>query len=423
MAEVPSEKKVEKMVSELASELSGFRKLSAQFKCIFNAIPDATVFADVDRSILLANPAVEKTFGYKPEEVIGQKTEIFYPSKEDFEEQGRIRFNLSAEDKLKPYKIYYRRKNGEIFLSETVGASVKDDEDNVIGFLGLMRDITDRKKRNDKLREAVKNYSTVADFTYDWEYWISPEGSLLYVSPSCERITGYTPTQFADDPDLLRNIILREDRDAWDNHFQDSHIDAGQREIQFRIKRSDGAVRWIEHACQPVIGSGGEYLGFRASNRDITGRKKGENDLRNALEEIKTLKRQLEAESSYLQEEINLEHNYQNIIGNSNALQYVLFKVEQIAASDTSIIILGETGTGKELIARAIHNTSNRSKRPLIKVNCAALPHDLIESELFGHEKGAFTGAHAKHVGRFEVADGASLFLDEIGELPIGLQA
>jgi chemotaxis protein methyltransferase CheR len=143
----------------------------------------------------------------------------------------------------------------------------------------------------------------------------------------------------------------------------------------------------------------------------------------NALSEIKKLKEQLEAERSYLQEEIKLEYNHTKIIGQSDGLKYVLYKVGQIASSDTTVLILGETGTGKELIARAIHDLSLRKNRPLVKVNCATLPANLIESELFGHEKGAFTGSLSKHLGRFEVADGGTLFLDEIGELPLELQA
>jgi chemotaxis protein methyltransferase CheR len=115
--------------------------------------------------------------------------------------------------------------------------------------------------------------------------------------------------------------------------------------------------------------------------------------LRSAYTEIEQLKNRLEAESAYLQDEIKLEHNFENIIGNSDALKYVLYRVAEVASTDTHVLILGETGTGKELIARAIHNLSSRSKRALVKVNCAALPASVIESELFGHEKGAFTGA------------------------------
>ena len=149
---------------------------------------------------------------------------------------------------------------------------------------------------------------------------------------------------------------------------------------------------------------------------------KGKQKAENALSEIKKLKDQLEAERAYLQEEIKLEYNHENIIGQSDGLKYVLFKVEQIAGSDTIVLVLGETGTGKELVARAIHGLSPRKNRALIKVNCATLPSNLIESELFGHEKGAFTGSYARQLGRFEVADGATFFLDEIGELPLELQ-
>ncbi len=149
---------------------------------------------------------------------------------------------------------------------------------------------------------------------------------------------------------------------------------------------------------------------------------KGKQIAEAAFLEVKKLKDQLEAERSYLQEEIKLEYNHENIIGRSDGINYVLYKIEQIAPADTIVLALGETGTGKELVARAIHSLSLRKKRALVKVNCATLPSNLMESELFGHEKGAFTGAHSKHLGRFEVAHGATLFLDEIGELPLELQ-
>lgn len=149
---------------------------------------------------------------------------------------------------------------------------------------------------------------------------------------------------------------------------------------------------------------------------------KSKNIAETALYEIKQLKEQLEAERAYLQEEIKLEYNHESIIGQSNAINYVFYKIEQIANTDTNALVLGETGTGKELVARAIHGLSQRKDRALVKLNCATLPANLIESELFGHEKGAFTGAHSRRMGRFEIANGATLFLDEIGELPLDLQ-
>lgn len=145
-------------------------------------------------------------------------------------------------------------------------------------------------------------------------------------------------------------------------------------------------------------------------------------ELQNAFKEVAALKRQLETENVYLKEEIKNTHNFDTLIGKSPAIQTVLQKIEQVAPTDATVLITGETGTGKELIARAIHNLSPRQDRPLIKVDCATLPKDLIENELFGHEKGAFTGAQERRMGRFEMADGATIFLDEIGDLPLELQ-
>jgi PAS domain S-box-containing protein len=159
---------------------------------------------------------------------------------------------------------------------------------------------------------------------------------------------------------------------------------------------------------------------------DVTEREYYKKHLEELVEErtaeIIKLKEQLEAERAYLQEEIKLVYNHEDIVGKSDAINYVFFKVEQIANTDTNVLVLGETGTGKELVARAIHGTSLRRNRALVKMNCAALASNLIESELFGHEKGAFTGAQSRRLGRFEVANGATLFLDEIGELPLELQ-
>jgi formate hydrogenlyase transcriptional activator len=146
-------------------------------------------------------------------------------------------------------------------------------------------------------------------------------------------------------------------------------------------------------------------------------------ELKTAFSEIKILKDQLEAENIYFRHESKMKHHLDHILGESDALKYVLYRAEQVAPTNTTVLILGETGTGKELIAAAIHNMSPRKDRPLITVNCAALPANLMESELFGREKGAFTGADTRQAGRFEVANGSTICLDEIGELPLELQA
>ena len=157
--------------------------------------------------------------------------------------------------------------------------------------------------------------------------------------------------------------------------------------------------------------------------QEIEERRQAEASLSRALSEIETLKDRLEAENSYLRQEIIMKHRFADILGQSDGLKYVLYRAEQVAPLNTTVLILGETGTGKELIAAAIHDLSPRKDRPLITVNCAALPGNLMESELFGREKGAFTGADTRQIGRFEVAHGSTLCLDEIGELPLELQA
>ena len=152
-------------------------------------------------------------------------------------------------------------------------------------------------------------------------------------------------------------------------------------------------------------------------------RKRADEQLKKQMEEIEELKQRLEKENIYLREELGQEKGFGKIIGSSEALNYVLFRVGQVAPTDSTVLILGETGTGKGMVANAIHGLSRRKERPMIIVNCAALPANLIESELFGREKGAFTGAHTRQAGRFEAADGGTIFLDEIGELPLELQS
>ena len=151
--------------------------------------------------------------------------------------------------------------------------------------------------------------------------------------------------------------------------------------------------------------------------------RESDEELKQALTEVERLKERLEAENVYLRREVSEAYRDREIIGRSEGIQKVLRQVNQVAETDMTVLILGETGTGKELVARAVHGQSARRERPLVKVNCSALPGELIESELFGHEKGAFTGATGRQVGRFELADGGTIFLDEVGDLPLKLQA
>ncbi len=172
-----------------------------------------------------------------------------------------------------------------------------------------------------------------------------------------------------------------------------------------------------------MFGSDGHVSVLLGLSIDITERKRAEEELKQALAEVERLKERLELENVYLRSEVSGVHRYGEMIGESKGMEKVLDEVKRVAGTDMTVLVLGETGTGKELVARLVHEKSLRRERPLVKVNCSALPGELIESELFGHERGAFTGAVSKQVGRFELADGGTIFLDEVGELPLRLQS
>ena len=192
---------------------------------------------------------------------------------------------------------------------------------------------------------------------------------------------------------------------------------------EYRINHADGAIRWMDARGRPYFKPSGEPERLMGVSLDISERKQMEAALRERLRDIEQLKQQLEKENIYLREEIELQNVHEEIVGRSQAMKVILARVEQVARTDATVLIEGETGTGKELLARAVHRLSARKDRPLVTVNCASLPPTLIESELFGREKGAYTGAMTRMTGRFEVADGATLFLDEIGELPRDVQS
>ncbi len=195
--------------------------------------------------------------------------------------------------------------------------------------------------------------------------------------------------------------------------------------VRFETEHTDthGKRRSFDFSLNPLLNENQKVQFLVPEARDITEIKETQHALQTALGELNELKEKLEKENHYLKEEIRVEQGNSGMVGTSRPFKYMLQQIEQVANTDTTVLILGETGTGKELVARAIHSHSQRSDKPLVKVNCAALPSNLIESELFGHEKGAFTGAMARKTGRFELAHQGTLFLDEIGDLPLDLQA
>ena len=257
-------------------------------------------------------------------------------------------------------------------------------------------------------------------------YGLDVDGNTTFVNPAAAKMLGWTAKELLGQP--MHSLLHHTHPDGTDYPREECPIyaafkDGAVHEVCDEVFwRKDGTSFQVEYTSTPIF-EDDQLAGAVVVFRDVTERKQAEEALRIAHEEVQCLKERLHAENIYLQEEIRTEHNFEEIIGRSTALKKVLHQVEQVAETDATVLILGETGTGKELFARAVHDLSPRKDRPLVKVNCAALPPTLIESELFGHEKGSFTGALSRKIGRFELADEGTIFLDEIGDLPLELQA
>jgi len=281
----------------------------------------------------------------------------------------------------------------------------------------LEREIAELKRSNDLLRTEKRTLDEILDTLPGTFYVWDDRPQLIRWNRKHEEITEYPGDEY---PNMLPTDFF----DIKEHQAIDAAVERifteGEGTLEATLVTKSGKkIPHVYSSVRTMIGEKPVLMGFGI---DISRRKEAEQRLRNALSELEVLKNKLESECTYLVEEIKLIHDYGNIIGESEVMKYVLYSMERIAPTDTTVLILGESGTGKELMARAIHNSSKRKARPLIKVDCTALPANLIESELFGHEKGAFTGAFERRIGRFELADGATIFLDEIGELPLELQ-
>ncbi len=291
----------------------------------------------------------------------------------------------------------------------------------------LKAEITERKRAAEALEQLQRHNELILSSAGEGIYGLDKNGNTTFVNPAATEILGWQPEEMIGKPQhgLIHHSkpdgssYVREECPIY-AAFSDGLVHTVTNEVFWR---KDGTSLPVEYTSTPILDEEDCLVGAVVTFRDITRRKQAEKALRDALQEVEQLKDQLQAENVYLQEEIKHEHNFDNIISISASFKKVFRNVEQVATTDATVLILGETGTGKELIARALHTLSSRKERPLVKVNCAALPVNLIESELFGHEKGAFTGALARRQGRFELADCGTIFLDEIGDLPLDLQA
>jgi len=250
---------------------------------------------------------------------------------------------------------------------------------------------------------------------------VDRRGCIDYVNPFCTDVTGYSSEELVGNP--IGALLAPDARDGIEEEFEAAMSGELRPRVERFLLTKKGEQRLVVWSSVLQRDPHGGATGTLSIGADVTDQRKAEKAREAALTEIETLTHRLEDEVVYLKSEITTTGRFEAIVGESDALKYVLQKVEEVAPLDTTVLIEGETGVGKELFARAIHEHSPRSARPLVKVNCATLPANLVEAELFGHERGAFTGATRLRRGRFELADRGTLFLDEVGELPLDLQA
>ncbi len=256
--------------------------------------------------------------------------------------------------------------------------------------------------------------------SWDWDII----HSIHHWSDEFYRIFGLLPQQIEATYEAFLASVHPDDRQAVHEANSASISDPDKPySIEYRGVRPDGTERVVDAHAEVLFDQDLRPLRMIGTLQDITERKQAEDALKKAFDEIKTLKEQLEAENTYLREEMELADGFTDIVGVSDPIKYVMHRIRQVSRSNTTVLLTGETGSGKGVFARALHEASNRKEKPFVHVNCAGLPPNLIESELFGREKGAFTGSTARQIGRFELANGGTIFLDEIGELPLELQA
>lgn len=295
---------------------------------------------------------------------------------------------------------------------------LRDDNGRIIKWYGTNTDIEDRKRAESELQrsQAYLVEGERLSHTGSW-HWSILTGQT-YWSEETFRIFGYEPTKTKPSFEMFLERVHPEDRVRVEAECNRVATETKDSELDFRIVLPDGSTRYIHAVGHTVVDESGQVTERFGAHVDVTEQHQARAALERAYEEINRLKDQLYKENLALREEIDQASMFEELVGSSAALQQVLSNIAKVAPTDATVLITGETGTGKELVARAIHKRSRRSERAFVKVNCAALPPSLISSELFGHEKGAFTGALQRRLGRFELAEGGSIFLDEIGDLP-----
>jgi len=387
---------------ELSDALEKLRQEAARLQTLIDTVPSFlwTSFPDGSKEFL--NQRWYEYTGLTQEQGKGWGWKVVVHP-DDLDRLVREWLALLNDPKPGELETRIRRYDGEYrwFLIRVLPEF--DAEGNVVRWLGSDTDIEDRKRAETKLLEDEREFRRITDAIPQTIVVLDPSGDPLYANQAVLEYTGLTMQEVLSSQ--FRALMFHpEDVEKVREERQAAYARGLPFEIEQRTRRKDGQYRWFLIRLNPFRDEQGRLVRWYATGTDIDDRKRAEDRTRN--------------ENVALREDIVRSSMFEEIVGSSEPLRRVLVQVSKVAPTDSTVLVLGETGTGKELIARAIHNGSKRSNRAFIRVNCAAIPQSLIASELFGHEKGSFTGATQRRLGRFESADGGTIFLDEVGDLP-----
>jgi formate hydrogenlyase transcriptional activator len=373
------------------------RSQEAELRDVVDTIPAIVWSALPDGSNAYVNSRFVEYCGMPAEQIAGSGWHAAtHP--DDLERHNAKWLACAASGEPLEDEVRFRRADGQYRWHLQRGIPLRDKAGHIVKWYGVLTDIEDRKRAEDTIREQETELRQMLDFAPQLIAVYGPNFQRLYANRSALDYAGLTLEEWRQTPE--RGAFVHPD----DRALEHDHADRESAyALELRLRKGDGSYRWFLARYNPVRDDKGQVIRWYISCTDIDDRKRAEE--------------RLQQENVALREEIDKASMFEEIIGASPALTAVLSRVSKVASSDSTVLITGETGTGKELVARAIHRRSRRASRAFVAVNCAAIPRDLVASELFGHEKGAFTGAVQRRLGRFELADGGTIFLDEVGEL------